>query len=69
MMKGTPAVVDVKVPAGAERRVDWRVKVRKEGTAGITVTALTDKESDAMKMTFPVLVHGMAKPVAQGGSM
>ena len=34
----------VKVPADGERRVDWRVKVVKEGMAGITVKALTDEE-------------------------
>ena len=68
-MKGYPATVDVKVPAGGEHRVDWRVKVKMEGTAAITVKALTDEESDAMLMTFPVLVHGMMKHVATTGSM
>ena len=32
-----------------------------EGTANITMKALADVESDAMKMTFPVYVHGMLK--------
>lgn len=65
----TPATVDVKVPAGGEKRVDWRVKVLKEGTAKLTVKALTDEESDAMAMTFPVLVHGITKQVATTGSI
>ena len=64
-----PEVVAIKVPAGGERRVDWRVKVLKEGMADITVKALTDEESDAMRMTFPVLVHGITKQVATTGGM
>ncbi|VAX40318.1 alpha-2-macroglobulin domain protein, partial [hydrothermal vent metagenome] len=51
----------VKIPAGGEAKVDWRVKVIKEGTATITMKALTDEESDAMQMKFPVYVHGMLK--------
>jgi len=69
MIGKTPATTDVKVAAGGETRVDWRVKVIKEGSARITVKALTDEESDAMQMTFPVLVHGMTKQVATTGSM
>jgi len=63
----TPATTKVKVPAGGEVRVDWRVKVLKEGEAKITVRALTDEESDAMRMTFPVLVHGVTRQVATTG--
>jgi len=59
----------VLVQPNGETRVDWRVKVLKEGTAKITVKALTNEESDAMAMSFPVLVHGMSKQVAQTGSM
>lgn len=69
MIGDVPATVDVDVPAGGEARVDWRVKVRGEGRATITVEALTDDESDAMQLTFPVLVHGMSKQVATTGSM
>ncbi|MBS3763403.1 MAG: hypothetical protein KGZ25_08895, partial [Planctomycetes bacterium] len=69
MMEGYKAQRTVQVPADGEKRVDWRVKVLKEGTAKITVKALTDEESDAMQMTFPVLVHGMTKQVAKTGSM
>ena len=47
--------------AGGEERVDWRVKVLKEGEAVIRMKALTDEESDAMEMRFPVYVHGMLK--------
>lgn len=69
LMDGYPAVRDVQVPADGERRVDWRVKVLTEGQAAVTVKALTDEESDAMQMTFPVLVHGMTKQVSYCGSM
>ncbi|MDH3583063.1 MAG: MG2 domain-containing protein, partial [Phycisphaerae bacterium] len=65
----TPASKEVYVDAGGEMRVDWRVKVLKEGTAGITVKAIADEESDAMRMAFPVLVHGITKQVATTGSM
>jgi len=51
----------VEIEAGGEKRVDWRVKVVREGTATIRMSALTDEESDAMQMSFPVHVHGMLK--------
>lgn len=69
MIGETPQQTDVAVPAGGEARVDWRVKVLKEGAAAITVKALTDEESDAMRMNFPVLVHGITKQIASTGSM
>jgi uncharacterized protein YfaS (alpha-2-macroglobulin family) len=56
------------VDAKGETRFDWPVKVVREGTAMVTVKALTDEESDAMQLSFPVLVHGINKMVAQGGS-
>ena len=65
----TPATVDVDLPAGGETRVDWRVRVVHEGTAAVRVAALTDEESDAMQVSFPVLVHGMSKQVAMTGSI
>ena len=58
---GHESVRTVEVPAGGEVRVDWRVKVLREGQAKITVKATTDEESDAMAMTMPVYVHGMLK--------
>jgi len=57
----------VEVPADGEKRVDWRVKAVKEGTAKITMKALTDEESDAMAMEFPVYVHGMLKTESFSG--
>jgi hypothetical protein len=43
----------VEIAAGAEHRVDWRVKVSHEGQAVIRMKALTDEESDAAQMSFP----------------
>jgi alpha-2-macroglobulin len=51
----------VTIPAGGEKRVDWRVKVKAEGTAIVRMKAITDEESDAMQMSFPCFVHGMLK--------
>ena len=52
-----------------EQRVDWRVKVTREGMASITVKAISDEESDAMKLTFPVYVHGMLKTESFSGAI
>ncbi len=52
---------EVRIPAGGEHRVDWRVRVQSEGEAVVRVKALTDEESDAMEMRFPSYVHGMLK--------
>jgi len=66
---GAPAVREIVVPPGEDRRVDWRVTVLKAGKAAIGVKALTDEESDAMSMTFPVLTHGFTRQVSRTGSM
>jgi hypothetical protein len=59
----------VEIPAGGERRVDWRVKAVLEGEAVIRMLALTDEESDAVQMKFPVYVHGMLKTESFTGSL
>ncbi|MFH1022953.1 MAG: MG2 domain-containing protein [Planctomycetota bacterium] len=59
----------ISVDAGGEKRVDWRVKVLKEGTAVVRMKALTDEESDAMEVRFPSFVHGMMKQVAASASL
>lgn len=63
---GTPTQ-KVKIAAGGEQRVDWRVKVLTEGTAVVRMKALTDEDSDAMEMRFPVYVHGMLKTESYTG--
>jgi uncharacterized protein YfaS (alpha-2-macroglobulin family) len=57
----------IKVKAGGEERVDWRVAVIDEGEAVVRMSALTDEESDAMEMKFPVFVHGMLKTESWSG--
>lgn len=47
--------------AGGEQRVDWKLKAIAPGEAKITVRLLSDVESDAVQMTFPVYVHGAPK--------
>jgi uncharacterized protein YfaS (alpha-2-macroglobulin family) len=56
-----PLVRDIKVASGGEHRVDWRVKVVSEGEAVVRMKAVSDEDSDAMEMRFPVFVHGMLK--------
>ncbi len=51
----------VEVEPNGQTRVDWRVKVVVEGEATVRMKALSDEESDAMQMSFPVYVHGMLK--------
>ncbi len=57
----SPAEQAIEVPSNGEIRVDWRVKVVREGQAVVRMSALSNEESDAMEMKFPVLVHGMLK--------
>jgi alpha-2-macroglobulin len=57
----------VEIPAGGDVRVDWRVKAVREGEAVVTMSALTDVESDAMEMKFPVFVHAFLKTESFSG--
>lgn len=59
----------IEIPAGGEERVDWRVKVLREGEAIIRMLALTDEESDAVQNKLPVYVHGMLKLDSFSGSL
>lgn len=55
------------VGAGGEARVDWRVHALQEGEAIVRMKALTDEESDAMQMRFPVHVHGILRTESWSG--
>ncbi len=59
----------VAIDAGAETRVNWRVKVVREGQAIVRMKALTDEESDAAQMSFPSYVHGMLRTEAFAGAI
>jgi uncharacterized protein YfaS (alpha-2-macroglobulin family) len=61
--------VNVTVPSQGETRVDWVVDVLREGTATVRMLALTDEESDAMELNFPVHVHGMLKTESWAGTV
>lgn len=67
LMEGYDATRTITVEANGEQRVDWRVKVTREGEAIIRMKALTNEESDAMQMSFPVKVHGIMKTVSFSG--
>jgi uncharacterized protein YfaS (alpha-2-macroglobulin family) len=59
----------VRIPAGGEKRVDWRVRVLGEGEAVVRMKALTDEESDATEMRLPCHVHGMLKTDSFAGAI
>ena len=61
------AVRNVKVGKDDEIRLDWTLNVSHAGPTKIKVVAQTNEESDAAEMTFPVLVHGVEKFLAQSG--
>lgn len=63
------ATQTVEIAANGEKRIDWRVKAVRPGFAVIRMKALTDEESDAMQMTFPVKVHGILKTESYTGSI
>lgn len=57
----------VTVQANGETRIDWRVKAVDAGEAIVRMKALTDEESDAVEMKFPVQVHGFLKTESYTG--
>ncbi|MGV3722436.1 MAG: alpha-2-macroglobulin family protein, partial [Actinomycetota bacterium] len=65
----TPPVQIVNLPAGGEKRVDWRVRVERPGSATVRVLAEGESDSDAVELKFPVLAHGVEKQVMKGGSI
>ena len=65
MMKSAEGWIEVK--AGEEARVNWVVDVTQDGKADVQMTAQTDEEADAVKMNFPILVHGVQRFASQSG--
>ena len=65
MVKRAPLVIE----AGQEKRVDWPVKVVRSGQAQIQVTAQTETASDGVKLSFPVLVHGVQRFDGKAGKI
>ena len=57
----------VRVASQGQERIDWKAKVRTAGAAVLTVKALATGDSDAMKLTVPVLPHGAMRWESKGG--
>ena len=57
----------VLVASNGEATVLWRLRASQVGTAKLTASAITDAESDAMELDFPVEPAGVAKTLAQSG--
>jgi uncharacterized protein YfaS (alpha-2-macroglobulin family) len=61
--------VDIKVPAGGEKRADFRASARQPGNVTIVAKALSDVESDAVQLRFPILEYGADKLVFHSGTL
>ena len=59
----------LKLAAGEEKRVDWPIKIVGSGDAEIQVSAQTATASDGVKMSFPVLVHGVQRFDGKAGEI
>tara|TARA_R110002096_G_scaffold159011_11_gene324666 strand:- start:3698 stop:9697 length:6000 start_codon:yes stop_codon:yes gene_type:complete len=57
----------VKLDSGGEQRLNWRVKAVGEGEAIVRMKALTNIESDAVELSYPVYVHGILKTESWSG--
>ena len=57
----------VEIEPNGETRVDWRLTAAKDGTAVVLRLAITNEESDAMQIEFPVKVHGIEKLIPHSG--
>jgi len=67
LMRDGDASKRIRIPADGEQRIDWRVRVQREGEVVVRMNALTDEESDAVEMSYPVFVHGMLKTESFSG--
>jgi hypothetical protein len=59
----------IHVEPGAQMRVDWPIKIERPGRINLRVKALSDEESDAMEMAFPVYIHGAMKTESFSGAL
>jgi uncharacterized protein YfaS (alpha-2-macroglobulin family) len=60
---------DITVPSRGEVKVDWRVRAQRTRSATVTGKALTDEESDALEIQFPINFSGVKLSTAKGGSI
>ena len=64
-VSGAPQTVTV--PSKGEGTALWRVKASKIGTARLLAKALTNEESDALELTFPVEPIGVPRTINNSG--
>ncbi|HEY4381862.1 MAG TPA: alpha-2-macroglobulin family protein [Acidobacteriaceae bacterium] len=57
----------VAIASKGEATVLWRLRASQVGTAKLTATAITDTESDALELSFPVEPAGVAKSLTHSG--
>ncbi len=57
--------VELTVPAGSQRRVDWTVHADAPGTATIRMTALATVDSDAAERSYIIHEYGIEQFIAQ----
>jgi uncharacterized protein YfaS (alpha-2-macroglobulin family) len=60
---------DVTIPSRGEVKVDWRFRAQQTSSATVTGKALTDEESDALEISFPVDFSGVKLSSSKGGSI
>ena len=59
----------VKIPAGGEKRVEWKLSAEKAGEATFVVKAWSGEASDGMERTIPVQEHGVERFLARSGRL
>ena len=64
-VKGSPQ--SIMVPSKGEGTVLWRVKASHIGIADLLAKALTNEESDALELTFPVQPIGVPRAINNSG--
>ncbi len=57
----------ITIPSKGEATALWRLRASHVGTAKLTATAITDAESDALEITFPIEPAGVARSIAPSG--
>jgi uncharacterized protein YfaS (alpha-2-macroglobulin family) len=57
----------VAIGAKGEATILWRLRASQVGTAKLTASAITDAESDALELSFPINPAGVAKTLAFSG--
>ncbi|AXC12979.1 hypothetical protein ACPOL_3698 [Acidisarcina polymorpha] len=57
----------VNIPSKGEATAIWRLRATKMGTAKLVASAITDAESDALAINFPVEPNGVAKDIPLSG--